>query len=215
MGMVKHLIPKQIRAHATEYIKDNAPEVIQKQLANAITLGGFVLKLMGRRDYGTKKGLAEITASLFSDDVDGDWARAFDAATRGGAFLDAFLNDKLGVAILWPKMWKANKNHPIRRRALELIAAKNVTISVLNGVAHFSGNRIERSPAGAINWYNDCMVMGFITIGNTFENDNVQKAVDTYVVAGSVAGLATGAAAIASYLPSSYAKKTESEIIAA
>ncbi len=210
MGTLKHVIPKGGREWLTDLTRERLPRTIQKHIPNGVTVLGFLSMLGANRRYGRPEGLALMAASRAADDIDGDISRALDASSELGKMLDKVI-DKADVAAILPAMWQANQGNAVRRGIIATVAAKQGLIATINGVALAKGNVKDSSRAGEINMYIDSLTLISLAAGDTFKEGGVRKAADFMAYGSFAIGAATGAAAIASYIPGLRAKNPDEE----
>lgn len=203
MGILKKAIPRKTRESWTEKA-NSLPKVVKKVIPSAITLSGIVGTEYAARNYGTILSLLGITYSRGTDDIDGDTARALDAVTTAGTFLDV-LKDKYDLVRILPVMFRYTKElspekRGPRRLALGFIAAKHAVIASLNIAAQAQGLKPHSEDWGKRNMFVDTGAVISFVASDSIENARISNGFEALGYATTMVGVFTGVKAIGQYV---------------
>lgn len=178
MGVVKRIIPRSGREKLTDAF-NRLPTGIKKVIPSAITIGSMGLTEYGVRNYGSWRGVVATLGSRVGDDIDGDTARALDAATKLGANLDA-IKDKYDVLRMVPtaiSVAKQLEGKPGRKRRLALgfIGAKHALNAGLNLALMARGAGAKSQKGGKLNMFADSVALISFAAADSAERPTAKR----------------------------------------
>lgn len=203
MGIIKHVIPRDTRQSIVNAVNEHTQEgIIRNNLANAESVGGFLLVAAGAKIDG-KAGLVLRAFGELLDDIDGDTARALGIVSKIGAFLDPVVDKGkmlIELKTLWTHADSFDDQERIKRHlALGVIAGKHAVNASLNTIAFVYGLEPEASSAGKINLWIDGLAIAAFGISDVVESPLKQHQFATIGYAATAVGIPSGVIAATGY----------------